>query len=300
MKLEVEEIKTSPEESFKLRWFEGEPGCMDDYWHVHPEYEIVYVHNGSGRRHIGTHISQYHDGVFLFLGPNIPHLPLSNQSKPDNFEVVVQFTDEFISQKLAAFPEFAAIQDLKRRSLSGISFGKVTKEKVLPYIKPDAKMTSSQKLLWLLTVLNDLAQAKDYELLNAYGAFTDKSQMDYDRVRTIFKKVSEQYSKEISLDDLADQVGLTKNSLCRFFKKTTGKTIIDYLNEYRIGIAKEHLADGSHTVSEVLYKCGFNDPSFFYKKFKQVTGVSPKTFQVEFISRNHHIHQRNDRTHPHY
>ncbi len=300
MKLELEEIKPGPEESFMLRCFDGEPGCIDDYWHVHPEYEIVYVHNGSGRRHIGTHISQYDDGVFLFLGPNIPHLPLSNQSKPDNFEVVVQFSEEFISQKLAAFPELQHIQDLKRRSLSGISFGSKTKEKVRDYIKPCPSATASEKLLWLLRLLNDLSIFQDYELLNAYGAFTDKSQIDYDRVRTIFKRVSEQYSKEISLDDLADQVGLTKNSLCRFFKKTTGKTIIDYLNEYRIGIAKEHLAEGTQTVSEVLYRCGFNDPSFFYKKFKQVTGLSPKTYQVEVIRQSHRHHQRSDRTHPHY
>lgn len=298
MKLELEEIKTGPAESFMLRWFDGEPGCMDDYWHVHPEYEIVYVHNGSGRRHIGTHISQYEEGVLLFLGPNIPHLPLSNQSNPDNFEVVVQFTEEFIGQKMAAFPEFTGIQDLKRRSLSGISFGRVTKHKLQSYIKPSEQMSSSERLLWLLQLLNDLAQSKDYELLNAYGAFSDKSQMDYDRVRTIFKRVSDHYEKDLSLDSLADEVGLTKNSLCRFFKKTTGKTIIDYLNEYRIGIAKEHLVDGRNTVSEVLYKCGFNDPSFFYKKFKQVTGVSPKTFQLEFISRNHH-RQRTGHTHPH-
>ncbi len=295
MKLEREDIRTDSQESFNLRIYDGGPGCMEDYWHVHPEYEIVYVHNGSGRRHIGTHVSNYEDGVLLFLGPNIPHLPLSNQSYPDNFEVVVQFTEEFVSQKLAAFPELEQVQQLKRRSLSGLSFGCITKQRVVKYIKPTTSLSAPEKLIWLLRLLNDLAQAEDTEALNAYGLVTEKAQMDYERVRTIFQRISEGFEMDVSLDDLADDVGLTKNSLCRFFKKATGKTIIDYLNEYRIGMAKEHLATGQLTVSEVLYRCGFNDPSFFYKKFKHITGISPQTFRKAINSQNHH--QRNGRIH---
>lgn len=297
MKPRVEPVTNSPNQSFKLSVFDGEPGCIEDYWHIHPEYEIVYVHNGAGRRHIGTHISSYDDGVLLMLGPNIPHLPLGNQMHSDNFEVVVQFSEEFLTEKMGVFAEFSAVLDLKRRASAGLSFGLNTRRKVADYIKPSDELSSSERLMWFFKLLIDLAKATDANSLNAYGVGTEKGQIDYNRIRTIFNYITNHYDEELKLNMLCEQVGLTRNSLCRFFKKLTGQTIMDYLNDYRIGIAKEYLIDGKLTVSEILYKCGFNDPSFFYKKFRMTTGLSPKAFQKQTTYQNPR-HQRSGHTRP--
>ncbi|MEQ8469541.1 MAG: AraC family transcriptional regulator [Marinoscillum sp.] len=297
MKPLVEPIVNDPNQSFKLGVYNGEPGCMEDYWHIHPEYEIVYVHNGSGRRHIGTHISSYEDGVLLMLGPNIPHLPLGNQINADNFEVVVQFSEEFLSQRMGAFPEFELVQDLKRRAGSGLSFGTKTRSRLGSFIKPHGQLEPQDRLMWFLRLLIELSKAEDVVSLDAYGVRTDKGQVDYQRIRTIFNYITNHFDEELTLDIIADQVGLTRNSLCRFFKKLTGQTIIDYLNEYRVGMAKEYLLEGKLNVSEILYKCGFNDPSFFYKKFRSQTGLSPRAYQKQFIFQNPR-HQRSDHIHP--
>ena len=294
MKPELEQISKEPHESFKFRLFDGEPGCMEDFWHIHPEYEIVYVHNGRGRKHIGTHISRYDDGVLLMLGPNIPHLPLSNEMYRNNYEVVIQFSEEFISDRLTVFPELQSLNELKRKCQSGLSFGSSTRKLVSGYIKPSGKLSPSEKFLMLIRLLVDLSKAEDVTPVGAYGVTSEKAQQDYFRVKEIFDWISSHYQEPIALDQLADTIGLTKNSLCRYFKKITGKTIVDYLNEYRIGVARDYLAQGNLNVNEVLYKCGFNDPSFFYKKFKQIQGCSPRQYQQQFATGQNLHHQKSD------
>ncbi|REE01605.1 helix-turn-helix domain-containing protein [Marinoscillum furvescens] len=276
----IESIQNNSNQSFKLSIYDkGAPPCDADYWHIHPEYEIVYIHNGSGPRHVGSHVSNYSDGELLLLGPNLPHLPLGNQLYPDNFEVVVQFSEVFFWDKVAAFPECKSLIELKNRCLQGLAFGAATRQKVSSYIRPAANATELEKLLWLLRLLHDLAHANDATSLQAYPVHTEQKQADYDRLKIILSQIVNNYSQEISLDQLAADVGLTKNSLCRFFKKLTGQSILEYLTTYRLEIAKQLLVRQELSIAEVVYQSGFNDPSFFYKKFRAFTGLSPKAFQ---------------------
>lgn len=278
----IESIQNNSNQSFKLRIYDkGAPPCDADYWHIHPEYEIVYIHNGSGPRHVGSHISNYSDGELLLLGPNLPHLPLGNQLFPDNFEVVVQFSEVFFWDKVAAFPECKPLIELKNRCLQGLAFGQATHQKVSAYMLPNIKFSELDKLLWLLRLLKDLAEATDVTSLQAYPVHTEQKQADYDRLKIILSQIVNNFDQEFSLDQLATDVGLTKNSLCRFFKKLTGQSILEYLTTYRLEVAKQQLSRGDLNVTEVIFGCGFSDPSFFYKKFRAFTGMSPKTFQQQ-------------------
>ena len=69
----LEKIEPNFGHSFALRKFEDINPNTLPFWHFHPELEIVYVKHGSGKRHIGNHISYYSGGDLIFLGPNLPH-----------------------------------------------------------------------------------------------------------------------------------------------------------------------------------------------------------------------------------
>ena len=77
---ELERIEPSYGNSFALRKFEsGIKENIAPKWHFHPEIELVFIENGSGKRHIGNHISQYSNGDLIMVGPNLPHFGFTDR-----------------------------------------------------------------------------------------------------------------------------------------------------------------------------------------------------------------------------
>src|ERR1700733_11134067 len=91
-KLQLEEVQPDMGSSFKIL----NPHLSDTFlWHLHPEYEIVYVEAGAGPCHVGGHISKYQDSDLVFIGPNVPHLNFDYGVKTGCEQVVVQMKDNF-------------------------------------------------------------------------------------------------------------------------------------------------------------------------------------------------------------
>ena len=68
----------------------------------------------------------------------------------------------------------------------------------------------------------------------------------------------------------------------RRFKEITGQTPFEYLLAYRVEVACEMLLEGSENVTEICYKCGFNDLSYFINVFKKHMGISPKSYAMNY------------------
>lgn len=81
----------------------------------------------------------------------------------------------------------------------------------------------------------------------------------------------------INLDELSLTHFVSKNHLCRIFKKQTGTTIVNYIILRRIAEAKKFLSEG-YDVKETCEKCGFNDYSHFIRTFRKIVGVPPKQY----------------------
>lgn len=99
-----------------------------------------------------------------------------------------------------------------------------------------------------------------------------------------FKKaidyIETHYADNITLNDMADAVGMSPKYFCRYFKNMSGKTPIGYLNYYRIERACEQMSTYDISVTEVAFSNGFNDISYFIKIFKEQKGVTPKQFML--------------------
>ena len=97
-------------------------------------------------------------------------------------------------------------------------------------------------------------------------------------VKNVLTFISDNYSNNISLDDLSRIAGMNPKYFCRYFRSLTGRTPIDYLNYYRIECASEMLSTKDITIREVAISCGFNDESYFIKTFNKYKGITPKQF----------------------
>ena len=93
--------------------------------------------------------------------------------------------------------------------------------------------------------------------------------------------VEENYFKKITIESVASYFGYSKQYFCKWFKKETGVTFNRFLVAVRIHHARTYLEQG-YLIEETSELCGFSDPSYFTKVFKQVVGVTPKSYALEF------------------
>lgn len=95
------------------------------------------------------------------------------------------------------------------------------------------------------------------------------------RIDEVIKYIDRNYAEDITLEQLASLIYVSKGYLCKLFKKLLGKNVIDYVNYVRIKAAEELLEDSSLTISNIAVKVGYNDINYFCRVFKRNTGVSP-------------------------
>lgn len=91
--------------------------------------------------------------------------------------------------------------------------------------------------------------------------------------------IRENYHKPITLEEVADYVGISRVYLSQTFKKETNKNIWDYLAQYRLSKAKELLLTSNLKIYAIAELCGFGSPQYFNKIFKRLTGFSPYQFK---------------------
>lgn len=97
--------------------------------------------------------------------------------------------------------------------------------------------------------------------------------------------MNQHFQNVITLADVARLANMSEVSFSRFFKQRTGNTFIDSLTEIRLGHASRMLIDTTHSVSEIAYRCGFNNMSNFNRIFRKKKGCTPKEFRESFSGR---------------
>ncbi len=267
--------------SFVVRQHSIAVDNKNQFWHFHPEIELVYVNKGQGKRHIGNHLSYFNNSQLLLLGPNLPHNGFTDRFTRCGKETIIQFNPEFLGEKFFKSPEMTDIGLLFERSRKGLLFRQETKKLVGPKIEALDKQKGFQRILKFLEILNDLASSENYNVLNADGFAFETTPQDSAKIDIIYKHINSNFQNHISLDEIADKASMTVPAFCRYFKKATGKTFTKLVNEYRIVHATKLLSESQMSITDVCYECGFNNFSHFNKLFKEVTGKSASKYRNE-------------------
>ena len=103
------------------------------------------------------------------------------------------------------------------------------------------------------------------------------------KISSVYNYLHDHFQESISLDYLSQTFFINKYYLTRLFKQQYGKTISDHLLELRINNAKKRLRFTSDSVENIAITCGFNDISYFSKKFKKAEGLSPTAFRKQWL-----------------
>ena len=104
---------------------------------------------------------------------------------------------------------------------------------------------------------------------------------DLQRLHALLRALNARYGEPLALEEMARIAGLSRESCCRFFKRMTGETLSQYLEEYRVAQGLALLQQGEMSVTEIALHCGFSNAGRFSAAFCRRMHCTPR----EFLSR---------------
>ncbi|WP_281337012.1 AraC family transcriptional regulator [Flavobacterium eburneipallidum] len=277
-------IEPSFGSSFTFTQYGGNSNNKSHFWHYHPEIELVYVNGGAGKRQVGSHISYYTRGCVILIGSNLPHCGFTDEKTGNKKETVIQMLPNFLGADFFGIAEMKNIQHLFNRAKAGLVFIGETKNRIGQKIELMENQAPFERLLTLLSVLNEMEQATEFKVLNAEGFSMEMPMQDNDKINSVFNFVKDHFQEPITLDEVAELVSMTVPSFCRFFKKVTHKTFTKFVNEYRLVHASKLLAEKPISITEICFESGFNNFSYFNKSFHEFTGKTASEYRKELRS----------------
>ncbi len=260
--------------------FKWEPFGLTTPWHYHPELELIYFIRGKTTGVIGEGFVEFNEGDLVLLGANFPHvLQEHTQFKRDNpdchpFGLIIQFTENFLGEQFFNIPELLPVKQLFNKARRGIMFSKETVTKVTPVLTAMHEREDTRKLIDLLDVLTTLSEQNYYDYLTPED-YSYEHGFDEERMLNINKYLYNHFKEPISITDIARVSNMTETSFCRYFKKRTLKTFVQFLNEVRISYASKLLNHDTYSITDACFESGFNSLSYFNRQFRAVMKMSP-------------------------
>jgi AraC-like DNA-binding protein len=252
--------------------------------HSHKNYELNLITSGSGRRIVGNHISSYTPGDLVLLGPNISHcwevLEFDLENEPEC--IVTHFYENIISSDFFKIPELEEVMELLKLADSGILFHGPKTEKVAATLRKMVDLKGLERYIELLKVFNLLLKIDDREFLALPSAMPSSYDKDREQIDKIYEYVFQNIQEGINLKDASKLVFMEPSSFCRYFKKKTGQTFMDYVKSVRIGIAAKLLSETDKPITHICYECGYNNLANFNYYFKVIMNKTPSEYRKDF------------------
>ena len=123
-------------------------------------------------------------------------------------------------------------------------------------------------------------------ILNCNFTYDKNSQNYSPLISRAIKYIEENYTETITINDLCDSYKINKCYFCNLFKKETGYTFINYLNNYKVEKSKELLKNLSLSLLDVSLAVGYNNQSYYSTIFKKFTGITPLEYRANIIKGN--------------
>jgi AraC-like DNA-binding protein len=283
MKLEKIRLLQEPDKSF-IVFYDNQPFAP---WHHHPEYELVLVTKGKGKRMVGDHIDRFEQNDLLLIGPYLPHMWLCDQeylTHPDGFQgecIVYHFIEDFLGSQFFDVPENRNLQQLLAQSTRGVKFFGKTKEKIITLILKNYELKSIDRLYSLLSIFHILSKTKDYTLLTSPGFMEPFHSSGNEPMQKALEYIVQHLHEKVTIKEMLNVTNMSNSAFCVAFKKNYRMTFKEYLLNLRIGYACKLLTEASMNISQIAYNCGFENMSNFNRYFKKLKGMTPSDFQLK-------------------
>lgn len=263
-------------------WSDSAKGAVDLHWHK--ETEIIYLKKGEIRLTIDMKECRLKAPALVFVGAEAIHsIEFGEKSEEsavvfdlqmlsfENYDGIQYKIINPLLEKKLLFPQFLsphdAVWDEVKAAYEHI-FNETGKKTLGAYLKIKASMYQLIGSLYEYSCLQDLGE------VNA----ADADRIDV--MKSVLTYIRKHYGEKLSVEEIAAIAGMNPQYFCRYFKKMTGKTITNYINDFRIGQAARALADTDEKIIEIAGTCGYDNMGYFIKRFRRSKDLTPSEYRI--------------------
>lgn len=261
-------------------------------WHYHPEYELVLITRGKGKRIVGDHVGRFENNDLVLVGANIPHEWMCTPDyfeEPDLFKgegIVIQFVRNFLGEQFMEAPENQALADFLARSAMGIEFRGRSKAQISDIMRSMDTMTPGQQLYAIFEIFRIFISEPEIRLLASPAHVTEYQADGHDPMQRALRFILQNFQRSITIDMLLHETSMSHTAFSQRFKTTYRMTFKEYLLQTRIGYACKLLQEHDLNIAEIAYQSGFENLSNFNRQFKKIKGITPTQYQESTQNRN--------------
>lgn len=152
-------------------------------------------------------------------------------------------------------------------------------------IRRELLLFEDDEYLEVIQKINQVNHIDDLERLLVATLKKEKQQSSYsENISQVIQIIQDNYQEELTLKSVSSQLYLNAMYLGQLFKKETKMSFSQYLNQFRIEKAKQLLLVPKYNINEISSMIGFNNTTYFSKKFKKTVGMTPKEFRETPLS----------------
>jgi AraC-like DNA-binding protein len=255
------------------------------YLHRHAEIQITWIQKGEGTLLAGNSMHVFGEGEIYLLGANLPHLfksdPAYFQAESDKEvrTITIFFNPTGKLAALFSLPEMKAVKDFIDQSQNGFKIPDSSYAVMAKRIVVIQQASGAEQLSLFIELLNAMSADNELILLSSGNYAYSMTDPEGMRIASVYNYIMHNYSSALTLEDVAMQAHLTPTAFCRYFKKHTRYTFVNFVNKVRVNEACKMLISGTHkNIAAIAYSCGFNSITNFNYVFKSITGVSPRDY----------------------
>ena len=255
--------------------------------HWHKEVELVRFSKGTFKISVDMHDLVVENDAFLLLPGNIMHtfdLPANCEESAIVFdpkmlvmthydEVQSELFDALLSSNIPIPPIITAEHP---------AFNRI--DKLYRYCaRHGATKNASHRLLIKAKLLEIIALYHEYGLLSRKDSRKNIIQSKQDKLKDLLNYIDSHFAGPMTIRDASLRLGVTDQYFCRYFKKVTGMSFTEYLNDLRLRRAAKDIELTTRPISDIAYENGFENAGYFFKSFKLKFGVTPLRYRKRFI-----------------
>lgn len=242
--------------------------------HWHREMEILYILNGSAVITMEGETYRLKPLDLIVIDTSVIHEAI--YELPQTMGISIHISKSYLRRYVADIEWMRMVccneKLLPHQQEAYMTLCGYLKDLTILYFeqKVSYPFRSSALILQVMAVLVDQFSVRVSESELPAGA------EQINRVEQIFQYVEQHYKEPIELQDAADELGLNKEYFCRFFKKNTGMSFLQYISHVRLSHVYQDLLYYDGTVQEILERNGVYNYKLFYKQFKDTYHCTPR------------------------
>lgn len=272
-----------------IRFQEDRGQHFYDKLHQHPQLQLTLILEGRGQFFSGEYLGRFQPGDVFFLGANAAHV---FRSDPEFFDKgselsssgnTVFFDFQALGKAISEVEDLASLQRFGQMSGTCFRVKGEGLEMIQEILENFGAFRDLQRFLQGIRLLTIL-ESEDCELLPLNENQPRLNERDGARMNRVMEFMLRNRFEPITLEQTADQANMSKEAFCRFFKLRTRKTFTQYLQLLRVAEAQKLLSETDLSISEIAYRVGYENLSYFNRSFKTLTGIAPREWKRKQLS----------------